>query len=183
MLPIASGSSKCDSYFTVRLQTQAAHKGCCACFPWVPLLTLSMRAGAPLRSCSPHTLQPSHLTLSWTSQAHGGCPPMKEDADGKPGPCSSAPAPTFVGRDAENLKDKPGDALGWLSLGQGKPTGCWGRDILGVSLRKLLSCLKRLFPYWHSGSTTWSGSVGPTLEPSRRLLCCTGSAPLQQGAA
>lgn len=44
-------------------------------------------------------LQPSHLTLSWISQAQRGCP-AENGTDGQPGPCpehGGSPAPTFTG--------------------------------------------------------------------------------------
>lgn len=94
------------------------------------------RGWALPRSCSPHI-----LTLSWISQAQGGCP-AENGTDGQPGPCpeyEGSPAPTFTGRAAKHLETKPGEeqgAPGWFSAGQGKAPGCWGRGNLTASLRK-----------------------------------------------
>lgn len=138
----------------------------------------------PQEPGTPQVLQPSHLTLSWISQAQRGCP-AEQGTDGQPGPCpehGGAPAPTFTGGAAEHLGTEPGEergAPGRFSAGQGKAPGCWGRGTLEASLRKLLSCLKRLFPYWHSGSTTqpvcWA--LGSVLEPSRSPLWGADPAP------
>lgn len=157
---------------------QAAHNQCCAS-------TLSYSTHAS--QYTPQVLQPSHLTLSWTSQAQSCCLPTK-DADRKPGPHSEeegAPATTCAGRAAEHFKTEPCeecDTPGWLSLVQGKVPSCRGRDILEPSLRKAVSCPERLFLYWHSGSNTWS--IWWVLDPKRSPLCCTRPVPPSlQGAA